>query len=132
MPTKKKEVEQVKTKKVFSAPAILQVGSPTKDGGLRLKAETNELSENEIAMLMKQFNNKFGWILFSANKMNDEDIPEQQADAEGRRMKTPSQRLRAVLFIYYQQRVDKSKTFDQFYVEKMEKIIDRFKAELDD
>jgi len=132
MIAKKKEVEQIKTKKVFSAPAILQVGSPTKDGGLRLKVETNELSENEIAMLMKQFNNKFGWILFSANKMNDDNIPEQQADSEGRKMKTPSQRLRATLFVYYTQRIDKSKTFDQFYVEQMEKIIDRFKADLDD
>ena len=64
--------------------------------------------------------------------MNDDNIPEQQADSEGRKMKTPSQRLRATLFVYYTQRIDKSKTFDQFYVEQMEKIIDRFKANLDD
>lgn len=129
MTQKKKEAI---TKKVFQTPAILDVGSPTKDGGIRLKIETNEIAAEDIAFLMKEFNGRFGWFLFSANKIENDLIPEKDADAEGRRIKTPSQRLRAVLYLWYQQINDKSKTFDQFYVEQMEKVINKVKEKLDD
>lgn len=45
--------------------------------------------------------------------------------------KTPSQRLRAVLFVAYQQSGRIDITFEQYYAQKVEAFIDRVKSSLD-
>jgi len=47
--------------------------------------------------------------------------------------KTPSQRLRAVLFVLWKQETDKQcelRDFNQFYIEKMERLIDKVKEQI--
>lgn len=60
----------------------------------------------------------------------DSGPPEETVAVDTERdSKTPSQRLRAVLFVWWQSLGAKG-NFDQWYAEKMEKIIDGVKTKL--
>lgn len=86
-----------------------------------LGADAAELTK----LLMDQ-----GWLLFSPNDdLTDKDIPEVKADTQLSE-KSPSQRLRDVLFVYYKQSGSKQ-TWEQFYVMQMSKIIDIVKENLE-
>ena len=52
-------------------------------------------------------------------------------DSEKTDGKTPSQRLRAVLFVYWKQHKQKEIEFDIFYVRYMNRLIDQIKEKLE-
>ena len=52
-------------------------------------------------------------------------------DAEKTDGKTPSQRLRAVLYVYWKQHKQKDIEFDIFYLKYMNRLIDKIKDKLD-
>ena len=112
-------------KKGFSVQAILTRASSMVDGGLSLGLHTKELTAEEKVKIM-DFHNQAGWLVFSANEVKDEDIPVQDAEMGG---KTPSQRLRAVLYIMFDQ-AGAVGDFDTFYKNKMEAIIEHYKEKL--
>jgi hypothetical protein len=112
--------------KSFTAPAILTVGAPTKDGGMRLKLETQEIA-NEQKVALLDYNNTFGHFMFSPNALQESDIPKEPAKREG---KTPGERLRGVLYLIYMETGGKPEDFYKFYVEKMETIINHFKLKI--
>lgn len=96
------------------------------DGGLSLNIHTKELETAEKAIAM-DYQNKSGWLLFSENQISEKDIPAQDSSYEG---KTPSQRLRAVLYILYTQK-PQSITFEEYYRRNMETFIQVVKTKLD-
>lgn len=112
--------------KQVQVPAILEGVSLRKDGGVSLRFTTQELSVGEISTI-NEFFQKFGWLLFSDN--SDQVAPKEtiNKDLGG---KTPSQRLRAVLYILYQQSGQSELTFDEFYSRRMEQMIDHVKGKL--
>lgn len=112
--------------KTFTAPAILTRISALSDGGLSLGFHTNELKLEDKSTALS-FQGKFGWICFRENEFSDADIPDTDAPDED---KSPSQRLRAALFVLYKQRGEKS-DFESFYRENMERAISRVKNLLD-
>lgn len=110
----------------FTAAAILTRISYLRDGGLSLGFSTNELSDAD-KIIASKFHQKFGHVLFSENQFSDEDVPKGDAtDAS----KSPSQRLRAVLFIYWKQ-LGEPGSFEFFYRQQMEKSIDAIKKVLE-
>lgn len=109
----------------FTVEAILTRCSSTVDGGLNLSAHTKKLDPIEKVSVM-EFHNKSGWLLFSPNPIKETDIPDKPAEIGS---KTPSQRLRAVLYILWEQS-NKPGTFDQFYADKMEALIEKVKDRL--
>lgn len=109
----------------FKVPAVITRCSSMVDGGLSIGIHTNELKPEEKVEIMN-FHNKSGWMLFSSNPIEDSDIPKQRAEIGD---KTPSQRLRAVLFILWDLS-DKSQDFDSFYKDKMEMFIEKVKSRL--
>jgi hypothetical protein len=111
---------------IFTAPAILIVGAPTKDGGMRLRIETQELTDEEKLTVLK-FNNKFGYFLFKENDIQDSDIPQGNADMKG---KSPSQRLRAVMYLIFKESGGKAEDFADYYNTEYEKIITHFKSKI--
>jgi hypothetical protein len=114
-------------KATFQAPAILTRIAYLKDRGLSLGFATNELSD-EDKVIASRFHNKFGWVLFSENQLTDKDIPTSDAtDAS----KSPSQRLRASLFVLWTQTVEPKADFESFYRQHMEMIINKIKARLE-
>lgn len=111
----------------FQAPAILTRIAYLKDGGLSLGFATNELSI-EDKVIASEFHQKYGYLLFKPNSFTEEEVPEVDATDES---KSPSQRLRGALFVYWKNKPAPKSDFETFYRKQMEKIIDRVKACLD-
>ena len=110
------------SKNIFTAPAILTRIAYLKDGGLSLGFATNELSDADKVIASK-FHQKFGHLMFAENQFTDEDVPKLDATDNN---KTPSQRLRAVLFIYWKQ-LGEPGNFEFFYRQQIEKNIEAVK-----
>ena len=83
--------------------AILSNVSTRKDGSLRLSYETQELNAQDAIALL-DMRNRIGWLLFAADELSESDIPSEAIDKELDGEKSPSQRLRSVLFVYWKQR----------------------------
>jgi hypothetical protein len=115
--------------KTFQIPSILDGISPLKDGGLSMRFHTNEVTDSE-KLIALSFYQKFGWLLFQEQEHDDSlELESVRRDTGG---KTPSQRLRSVLYILYQQSGKTDQTFEQFYATQMEKFINRVKENLAD
>ena len=110
----------------FTSPAILTVGAPTRENGMRLRIETQELT-NEEKLLLLEYNNTFGHFLFSANPLQERDIPKEAAKREG---KTPSERLRGVLYLIHKENGGTDANFYEYYLLHMEKIIMHYKNKI--
>lgn len=97
------------------------------DRSVRLEFETGEVSGDDIARLY-DYRQLQGWLLFSPNELSLEDIPEVRAEEMD--AKTPSQRLRNILYVYWQQK-GKPGTWEQFYITQMSKLVDIIKEKLE-
>ncbi len=110
-------------------PAIIHPPTIHKDGSVKLSFESRELSAEEYMMIMG-FRNTEGWLAFQPTDSGIPDLPKERAEVD---QKTPSERLRNVLYVWYKQESDGGRyigTFEAFKVEKMEKIIDGIKTKL--
>jgi hypothetical protein len=112
---------------MIQLPAILSGFSSTSDGGASLRFHTNELQASDFAIL-KDFQGKFGFVCFKENEFAISDMPTEQAED---RTKTPSKRLRASLFVLYEQEGEPGGDFEAYYRGKVEKLIDFVKSKLD-
>jgi len=111
---------------MIKQPAILDTIRDLKDRSGKLAFVTRELSNNEFNKL-RDLRGLEGWILFDLNEIQEEEIPKEPAEMES---KTPSQRLRSVLFILWKQQGEKGE-FKEFYRKRMEEIIQAIKNKLE-
>lgn len=107
-------------------PAALDDFRERKDGSSRITFDSRELSEEEV-LILRRFRNEEGWLIFSKNEIDKEDIPENDAEVD---VKTPSQRLRAVLFVRWKN-LGEPETFKMYYDKAMEHFINQVKEKLD-
>ena len=115
------------SKQLIAVPAEVVGMSPKKDRSWSLKFETRELKGDEVKVLADAFLGE-GWLVFSANEdVETKDIPEAPASRD---KKSPSSRLRSVLYVMWEQRGSIGK-FDAFYEQKMEDFIEVVKSKLD-
>lgn len=99
-----------------------------KDGSASISFDTRELTAEEIFTIMS-LRHAEGWLCFAPNQ-EDLQVPEEQAELDE---KSSSERLRAVLFVYYKQETEAGRyvgLFDTFKKEKMEQIIQFVKNKL--
>lgn len=111
-------------------PAQISMPSFHKDGSVVLKFESRELTAEEIFAITQMRHNE-GWLCFAPNE-NELEIPETNAEVD---TKSPSERLRNVMFVWYKQEVKDGRfvgLFETFRAEKMEKIIEGVKSKLND
>ena len=109
-------------------PAQINPPRLRKDGSASLAFDTRELNAEEIVTIMS-LRHVEGWLTFSPNP-DDVPVPEERAEIDE---KSPSERLRNVLYVWYQQEVKAGNfigLFDTFKKEKMEKIIEGVKSKL--
>lgn len=106
--------------------AILSGFSTKADLGVSLRFSTNEVRPEDVLALM-QMKNAFGWLMFRPNEFMPSDIPAEDAEDTN---KTPSKRLRSVLFVLWKQRGSKG-DFEEFYRQKVELVIQEIKSKLD-
>lgn len=98
----------------------------TSDKTMNVRFNTNEATSEELA-IWDSFAGMTGWLLFAPDNIQDEDIPQEDTEFQ---TKTPSQRLRGVLFRYFEQQGSNGE-FNDFYKTQMETIINHFKSKLD-
>lgn len=94
------------------------------DGSASLRFSTQELSSEHFAEF-KVALNSFGWLNFAPTEALVEVPRESLSDDR----KKPSQRLRAVIFLFWKQKGNEG-DFEQFYRSTIEHIIDRYKEKL--
>lgn len=100
----------------------------------RIVVDTQETITPEQLAELFALHDQVGWFFFldkpeaQINRKELPDIPDVQLE-DGE--KSPSQRLRAVLFIYWQQHLDpKKQDFELFYKRWMERTIIAIKEKL--
>ena len=111
------------------------------DGSLRVYIGTPELS-NETMVSVFSLIKKPGFVLISANAINQDQIDAVEKAPTNSEFseKTPSQRMRGVLYRLWEKTQPKNMNgdgvmeyvdFDLFYKRQMNKMIDHFKTKLD-
>ena len=107
---------------------VLIAGLQSKvDGSMKIVLETRELKGNEAGVLF-EMRNAEAWAILAPNEIKDPKLPQEKADP-ALNSKTPSQRLRGVLFVLWQQKGSPG-DFDGFYKEQIERVIDKIKEQL--
>jgi len=114
----------------FQIPAQLDGVSPLKDGGMSLRFHSQETSLEQKVILMNYYQ-QFGYLLFKPDRFKDNEIPEQNTDIEGRKIKTPSQRLRATIYVLGKKKGIATEEQDIFYQHQMERFIDKVKEAIE-
>ena len=113
---------------MFQLPATIDGVRTLKDGGLRMTVDTNELSTEEMAEVFT-LKEKFVWLAIAETDIKEDELNVPEVMTEFKNEKTPSQRLRNVIYVYWEQNKP-TKTFDEFYRQKMEQIISFIKDKL--
>jgi hypothetical protein len=115
--------------KIIIAAELGSYGSRA-DGSMRLSFSTGIVNDDQL-LVINALKNNSGFLMFkSAEVAKDEEdlIDSVDADIE---TKTPSQRLRGVLYRNFEQDNKGCKDFKEYYRIEMEKIITHYKQKLD-
>ena len=119
--------------KILQFPAIITSIS-TKMDCLKVTIETSGHPEGQhsVQLLEYQKSGVQGWFTFNVHEIQPEDIadlPKLPRVEKGQ--KTPSERLRAIMFVAFTKDARGYKDFDEYYKARMEGFIDHIKKELD-
>lgn len=101
------------------------------DGSVVVNFATQEIDSTQAAALF-EMRGKFCKALFSNTNITapEELIINETQIQDSRKIKTPSQKLRVVLFRVHEQSGGDKEQFDEWYRIEMERIIDHYKAKL--
>ncbi len=113
-------------------PAFLESYRSLKDRTLKLTYETSELTPEQMANLHTSIR-KTGFLAFHTDPFTTKDkafIADMKVDYDDP-AKTPSKRLRGVLYINWEQNKGGYDTFEDYYRSHMEKIIVHYKGKLE-
>ena len=113
-------------------PSTLESYRSLKDRTIKLVFETAEPTPKQMAEIQTDLM-KAGYVAFHSDPFTQEQIEslkEIKADFDDKG-KTKGQRLRSVLFVWWQQNNQGYEVFDDFYNHHMEKVIMHFKNKLD-
>lgn len=113
----------------FQTQAGINKVSTLVDGSVRLYVDTPELPAEDMTRLFS-LRNKQIWVAFKETELvdNDLDVKPTNGTIKGR---SPSQRLRSVIYVLWEQQTDRSQSFEEFYKTQMEKIIEHLKSKLE-
>lgn len=112
---------------MLKLPAYMVGFSSRSDGSAGIRFATQEISATEFSVL-KQNLNEFGWLLFTTGVIKESDIPQEDPLEDDQ--KSPSKRLKAVLFLLWKKTGEKD-DFTAYYRRQMEKMIEKVKEKLD-
>ena len=109
-------------KNLFQTSAQIQKIMTLVDGGVKLDCITQELSPQEATILFS-LKGKQGWFLFKEAPMKEEDIEIPEIEGEFKKDKTPSERLRSRMFVFFTKHLSrKPEDFNDWYKKQIEKI----------
>ena len=116
--------------KPFQFAAEVESLSTRLTGSVKIVLGTQENLAHESLANLFELRGKQVWVAILAEqeiKLEDLEIPEIEPEFENDR--TPSQRLRAILYRLWEKE-GKSETFARYYQDKMEKLCEHFKEKL--
>jgi len=116
--------------KIIQFSSIIDGVTKKKDGTLSIKLGTQELDPQDTARIFELGNMQI-WSVFSDVEITEDDLDIPEALSEFRTDKTPSQRLRNTLWIYWEKHKKGVVEWDTFYKNQMEKIIEYIKEKLE-
>lgn len=99
------------------------------DRSLKISIVTPELNFASKSSLF-ELANKEVWIAFKETKISEDELNIPESITEFKTDKTPSQRLRSIIYIYWEKNKKKEIDFDSYYKQQIEKIIDYLKEKL--
>lgn len=112
---------------MFQTSSQIESISTRVDGTIKIVVGTQELNPEQMTAVF-QLKGKQGWMLFKENHIESSDVPKEVApEFSG---KSPSQRLRSTLFVYWEKNTDKKIPFNQFYESWIEKKLIEIKEYL--
>jgi hypothetical protein len=118
-----------KEKIILKVPSEIGKVETMSDKGLKLSVYTQELTSEDKAVVFS-LQEKLGWFVFSEAEIEPEDLVSlPKIKQEFRSEKTPSERLRAVLYVLWDHQSIKE-PFDAFYKRYMENLIERIKEKI--
>lgn len=111
--------------------AILESFRSLKDKTIKISFETQEPTAEQMQEIAMN-NQKYGYLVFSGNQLSDEQLLEIEKSKNDLydSSKTPSKRLRNVLYIWWQKDNKGYKEFNDYYLYQMERIINNVKDKL--
>lgn len=112
-------------------PAVLVAYKSLRDRTLVISFETGEPTPEQITAIALAVQNA-GFLAFNKDVFKTEQlqiIEETKADYEDK-SKTPSKRLRDVLFVAFKQNPEGYEKFEDYYRNKMDKFINHVKSKL--
>lgn len=117
------------TKQIITLPATLEGVTRRKDRSVSLRFSSLFETTNEDFSKLDGMFQASGYLLFSDEQIGLNDIPDEEIKDTD--LKSPSSRLRDVLFVLHKQRGGNSADFRQFYESQMEKVIEAIKERLE-
>lgn len=124
----------MKDNSMLMIPCSIENVSTRKDKTLKVVIETQEISPDKIAQLMTMWVNGYGIMCFKGEQFSHDEqdlINSIKLSAEELGAKTPSERLRNTLYVLFRENPKGFQTFDSFYLNHMEEIINMIKRRLD-
>lgn len=113
---------------LFQVSSQLEAMNSRTDGTYKLVFGTQELTAKEALQLFNLIH-KQGWLLFKDTTVEEIDIP-KEPPPEFKDDKSPSQRLRSVLYVYWEQNTGKKQPFDVWYSAWVDKKVQEVKETL--
>jgi hypothetical protein len=110
----------------FQVNSYIQKISTLVDGGCKLDIITQELDPSEATILFS-LKGKQGWFLFKESSFEEVDLKDvPETSVEFKSDKTPSQRLRNIIYRYWEQQDSKGE-WETFYKRQIELLINKIK-----
>ena len=122
-------------KQIFQIPSYIVRDKSLTGGGRQFVIETQENLNPEDLQKLISLENKLGWFTFNVDQIEAVDIvglKDIKIDkSKYDKAKTPSQRLRSVLYLIWE-RLGNKGDFQDYYNDILEKLINNYKEKLDD
>lgn len=114
-------------------PAQIEGIATRSDKTIKVVIGTQEMTPADAGRLFA-LNQRLSYIAIKEEAFNDNEtkmIEGMNVDSEEVKTRTPSQRLRAILYVLWKEDNGGHEAFDSFYAQNLEKIIQHFKDKVD-
>ena len=114
-------------------PAYIEGLATRSDKTLKIVVGTQELQPSDVGRLFS-LNGRLAYIAIKEEAFDPNEtalIEGLNVTKEEAKNRSPSQRLRAILFVLFKENARGHENFDSFYSQHMEQLIQHFKEKLD-
>ena len=118
---------------MITLPVYISKIETLKDRTCKVTIQSQEVDANTAGELFI-LQNTMGYMSFKVEPFSDEDTQKLESlktDYDFNPEKSPSKRMRNVLFRVWEKDNENYDDFNLFYIHKMEKVINHFKSKLD-